>query len=158
LVQKSDLISFDLAAELEKKGIMAIPIPSADPYDYWDSERNHGRGILSLKHAGSLAGLGVIGKNTLLVNDRYGNMVWLGAILASVDLAPDPIAQYKTCPKKCKVCIDLCPQSALDGTTINQKLCRERSTSSTAGGGWILSCNTCRKVCPNHAGIKAGNS
>ncbi len=138
--------------------ITSIPIPSADPYDYWDSERNHGRGILSLKHAGSLAGLGKIGKNTLLINDRYGNMIWLGAILVSVELEPDPIAPYESCPQKCTVCIKLCLKNALDGTTINQKLCRERSTSCTDGGGWVLSCNICRKSCPNHNGIKGSDS
>ncbi len=75
MVQKLDLISFHLSDELEKDEITSVPIPSADPYDYWDSKKNHGRGILSLKHAGSLAGLGKIGRNTLLVNDRYGNMI-----------------------------------------------------------------------------------
>lgn len=158
MVEKLDLISFHLSNELEKDGIVSVPIPSAEPYDYWDSERNHGRGILSLKHAGSLAGLGVIGKNTLLVNDRYGNMIWLGAILVSAELEPDPIAPYEGCPKKCTVCIDLCPQNALDGTTINQKLCRERSISRTDTGGWVLSCNICRKICPNHDGVKGSNS
>lgn len=155
LVQKLDLISFYLSDELEKDGIASVPIPSAEPYDYWDAKRNHGRGILSLKHAGALAGLGKMGKNTLLVNDRYGNMIWLGAILVSADLEPDPLASYKVCPEKCRTCIDSCPQNALDGTTISQKLCREHSTSSTEGGGWVLSCNICRKACPNHNGIKS---
>lgn len=154
MVEKLDRISFHLADELEKNGITSVPIPSAEPYDYWDSGRNHGRGILSLKHAGSLAGLGLIGKNTLLVNDRYGNMIWLGAVLVSAELEPDPIAAYEGCIKKCTVCIDSCPQNALDGTTINQELCRERSISYTDGGGWVLSCNICRKTCPNHDGIK----
>ena len=154
MVQKLDLISFYLSDELEKDGVTSVPIPSSDPYDYWDEKRNHGRGILSLKHAGALAGLGIIGKNTLLVNDRYGNMIWLGAVLVSADLKPDPTASYKVCPDKCSVCINSCPQDALDGTTIDQKLCREHSNSCTDGGGWILSCNICRKVCPNHAGLK----
>ena len=94
----------------------------------------------------------------VIANDRYGNMIWLGAILVSADLEPDPMAPYEGCPKKCRVCIDLCPQNALDGTTINQKRCREHSISCTDGGGWVLSCNICRKTCPNHAGIKAGSS
>jgi epoxyqueuosine reductase len=153
MVEKLDLISFHLSNELEKDGITSIPIPSAEPYDYWDSDRNHGRGILSLKHAGSLAGLGVIGKNTLLVNDRYGNMIWLGAILVSAELEPDTVADYEGCIPECTVCIDSCPQNALNGTTIDQNLCRERSISVTPGGGWVLSCNLCRKICPNHDGL-----
>lgn len=154
MVQKLDLLSFHLADELEKEGVASVPIPSSDPYDYWDERKNHGRGILSLKHSGALAGLGVIGKNTLLVNYQYGNMIWLGAVLVAADLEPDPMASYKVCPDKCRICLKSCPQNALDGTTIDQKLCRERSNSCTNGGGWILSCNICRKTCPNHAGVK----
>ncbi len=88
MVQKLDTISFTLADDLEKEGITAIPIPSSEPYDYWDTDRRHGRGILSLKHAGMLAGLGTIGKNTLLINGQYGNMIWLGAVLVPIDLKP----------------------------------------------------------------------
>ena len=153
LVDKVDWISFNISNELERGGIVAIPIPSADPYDYWDAERNHGRGILSLKHAGVLAGLGVLGKNTLLMNERFGNMIWLGAVLASIDLEPDPVASYEGCDSECTLCIDSCPQQALDGITIDQKLCRDISISYNYGGGSVLSCNICRKVCPYHKSL-----
>ncbi len=154
LVGRLDAITCGLASELEAEGIAAVPIPSAEPYEHWDAARRHGRGILSLKHAAVLAGLGIMGKNTLLVNDRCGNMLWLGAVLASVDLEPDPPAAYQVCPPRCRLCLDACPQHALDGTTIDQRRCRERSVSVTDGGGWVLSCNACRKVCPMHAGLK----
>ena len=152
-VEKADWISFNVSSELETEGVVSIPIPSADPYDYWDTVRTHGRGILSLKHAGVLAGLGVLGKNTLLMNEMFGNMLWLGAILVSIDLEPDRIASYEDCCAGCTLCIDSCPQHALNETTIDQKLCRQRSISHTPGGGWVLSCNICRKVCPYHAGL-----
>jgi epoxyqueuosine reductase QueG len=153
MAEKVDLISFHLSDELEKEGILSVPIPSSDPYDYWDSDQNHGRGILSLKHAGALAGIGVIGKNTLLINEEYGNMIWLGALLINSDLDPDPLANYEVCNERCTVCLDSCPQNALNGTTIDQKLCRQLSNSRTTGGGGVISCNICRKVCPNHNGI-----
>lgn len=149
MVLKMDRISFQLAVQLEKKGIPSIPIPSADPYDYWDPDRNHGRGILSLKHAGNLSGLGVIGKNTLLINEQYGNMIWLGAVLTSAEMEPDPASDQKGCPPGCSLCLDSCPQCALDGTSIDQKRCRANSISTTNGGGWVLSCNICRKICPH---------
>jgi len=153
MVDKVDWISFCVSGELETEGVVSVPIPSAEPYEYWDAGRNHGRGILSLKHAGFLAGLGVLGKNTLLINEKFGNMIWLGAILVSIDLEPDPIATYEACISGCTLCMDSCPQHALDGITIDQKLCRERSNSRTDGGGFVLSCNICRKVCPYHKGL-----
>jgi epoxyqueuosine reductase QueG len=153
MVDKLDGISSCVSGDLEAEGVVSVPIPSADPYEYWDAGRRHGKGILSLKHAGVLAGLGLLGKNTLLVNERFGNMIWLGAILLSVDLEADQIASYEGCISGCTLCIDSCPQHALDGITIDQMLCRERSNSYTGGGGLVLSCNICRKVCPYHKGL-----
>jgi epoxyqueuosine reductase len=158
LVEKMDGMVFRLCEGLEAQGDVAIPIPSTDPYDYWDAERRHGRGILSLKHAAVLAGLGALGRNTLLINERYGNMLWLGALLVSSELEPDPVVAYAACPPRCRICLEACPQHALDGATIDQKLCRAHSFAYTEGGGALYACNTCRKICPRHAGIKGGNS
>jgi epoxyqueuosine reductase len=153
MVRKSDSISFRVSDHLESEAAVSVPIPSADPYEYWDADRNNGRGILSLKHAGVLAGSGVLGKNTILLNERFGNMIWLGAILVSIDLEPHPIASYQGCTSECTLCIHSCPLQALDGITINQKLCREHSNSYTTGGGRVLSCNICRRICPYHQGL-----
>jgi len=158
LVEQLDTITCRLSAMLEQQGALALPIPSAEPYEHWEPERRHGRGILSLKHAAVLAGLGKMGRNTLLINETYGNMLWLGAVLVAAELEPDPLAAYEACPPRCRICLDACPQQALDGTTIDQQRCRERSASSTEGGGWVLSCNLCRKLCPRHAGIRKAGS
>lgn len=153
MVGKIDTVVFELANKIEALGIQAVPIPSADPYEYWDADNRVGKGIISLKHAGVLAGLGKMGKNTLLINNKLGNMMWLGALLVSKDLEPDPLAEYEVCKNNCRLCLDGCVKNALDGITINQLLCRSKSTTSTEGGGWYLSCNTCRKICPNYLGI-----
>jgi epoxyqueuosine reductase QueG len=147
LVERLDDISINLSYLIEENGYKAVPIPSADPYEYWDSNMKHGRGIISLKHAGELAGIGSIGKNTLLINETYGNQLWLGGVLTDALLEQDTFAK-KLCLDNCRICIDACPQSALNEITIEQINCRKISTFSTDGGGWILSCNICRKVCP----------
>ncbi|PKL77464.1 MAG: epoxyqueuosine reductase [Ignavibacteriae bacterium HGW-Ignavibacteriae-4] len=147
LVERLDDISIHLSFLIEENGYKAIPIPSAEPYEYWDSNMKHGRGILSLKHAGELAGIGSIGKNTLLINEKYGNQLWLGGVITDAVLEQDPLS-IKLCPDNCRICIEACPQFALNGITIDQMKCRKISASSIEGGGWILSCNICRKVCP----------
>lgn len=154
LMDKMDSLTCQLAAELESSGGCAVPIPSSDPYDYWDDSRRHGQGILSLKHAAVRAGLGHMGKNTLLVNDKFGNMLWLGAVLLNQELEPDPLAGYRTCEPECRICLDSCPVNALDGTTIEQRKCRSVSAKCTEGGGGVYACNLCRKLCPNHKGIQ----
>ena len=154
LMDRMDSITFQIAAELEAAGGSAVPVPSSDPYDFWDESRRHGQGILSLKHAAVRAGLGRMGKNTLLVNDTFGNMLWLGAVVSDQQLEADPVADYAACAPECRVCLDNCPVAALDGTTIVQRKCREISAKYTEGGGGVYACNLCRKLCPNYNGIK----
>ncbi|MBP1631253.1 MAG: putative Fe-S protein-like protein [Bacteroidetes bacterium] len=147
LIQEIDILALNLSLIIEKNGFLAVPIPSSEPYEYWDSKEKHGRGILSLKHSAQLAGVGIIGKNTLLVNEKYGNRLWLGGVITNADLESDLPAK-KICPQKCTICIDSCPQKALNGITIDQKKCREICFTSTEGGGWMITCNLCRTKCP----------
>jgi epoxyqueuosine reductase len=151
--EQVDAITFHLADELDRLGGLSVAVPSRDPYDYWDDERRHGQGILSLKHAAVQAGLGRMGKNTLLVNDRLGNMLCLGAVLVDRDLAGDAPADYETCEANCRACLDVCPAQALDGTTISQRKCRSVCGKSTDGGGFVYACHKCRQICPHRLGI-----
>lgn len=80
IVQEVDRLGAKLCLILEDLGIEAVPIPSDDPSEYWEAENQYAMGILSMRHAGYLAGLGVMGKNTLLINEKYGNMIQIGAI------------------------------------------------------------------------------
>lgn len=147
LIDIVDNISVHLSAQMEKEGLMAVPIPSSEPYEFWNPELRHGRGILSLKHAAQLAGLGFIGKNTLLINEKFGNRLWLGAVVTDAPLKSDSL-NVGNCPEGCRLCRDSCPQSALDGITIEQIKCRAISATYSDGGGFMLSCNICRKACP----------
>ena len=154
LFRKIDSISFEVAANMERLGSCAVPIPASEPYHYWDDSRRHGQGILSLKHAAVRAGLGHIGKNTLLVNNQLGNLLCLGAILADSQLEADPIADYQVCRPGCSLCLDACPVKALNGTAIEQRKCRSICGKYTEGGGFVYTCNSCRKICPNQQELK----
>lgn len=143
-----------LADFIAGEGHDAVPIGSIGPDEY-DEKTGRYRGTISLKHAAVLAGLGKIGKNTLLVNNQYGNMIWLSAVLTSVELESDPIATYETCIPGCNLCIKNCPVQALDGVSMNQMACYEHAFGSKNGGGWKIHCFTCRKICPNYLGLKA---
>jgi epoxyqueuosine reductase QueG len=153
ITQKVDELGFEVTLKLEDQGIMAVPIPSDDPYEYWEPVNSYGRAILSLRHAGYLAGLGVLGKNTLLINEEFGNMIQIGAVLVPIELEGDEVATYEGCPSDCNLCIESCPVNALDGKTVNQELCRPLSNFRTEKGYILKKCNECRKVCPSYLGI-----
>lgn len=152
---KINAITFRLTEDLEKYRISAVPIPASEPYEYWDESRRHGQGILSLKHAAVRAGLGSMGKNTLLVNEKFGNMLLLGAVLSSREFEPDQMADYQACIPNCQICLDNCPASALDGNILEQSKCRSICGKTTEGGGFVYSCNLCRTLCPHKQGVKS---
>ena len=149
-----DNLAMSLSLKLQDNGIGSVPVPSDDPSEYWEPDTQYARGILSLRHAGYLAGLGTIGKNTLLTNSKYGNMIRLGGLLTDVKFDGDPVVTEPQCPSACRICIDACPPSALDGRSVNQKLCREWAYITTKRGFKLMQCNLCRKKCPNALGIK----
>lgn len=143
-----DHIAFQAAKKLEKLyHCAAVPIPCDGPYEYWDEEQLEGRGLLSMKHLAVRAGLGTLGKNSLLLNPSYGNMLTLGCILIDKSLSSDPAAE-SLCIEGCRKCIDHCPSKSLGGSNVNQMSCREYTYGKTLRGFDTVDCNQCRVVCP----------
>jgi epoxyqueuosine reductase len=153
-LQSVYLLMRDLSLRLQDEGVAAVPVPS-EPYEYWDEENREGRGILSLKHAGVLAGLGVMGTNTLLTNDRFGNRITLGALLLGVELAGDPPAGYGLGCETCSACVTSCPAGAVGDTGVNQKKCRAFASTVTPKGYSLETCRACRTACPKGRGLSS---
>lgn len=147
-----DRIAFQTARLLEGAyGCLAVPLPCDAPYEEWDETRLHGHGLLSMKHAAVCAGLGTLGKSTLLLHDTYGNRLTLGAVLTDLPLPSDPLAR-SICPPACSRCMDSCPSGAIRDGAVEQRLCRLHTYGKTARGFPTVDCNVCRTVCPMRFG------
>ncbi len=149
LYNQLDLIVYEMAIYIEQQGGLAIAVPSDEPYYDWDPDKLHGRGDLSHKHAAQAAGLGRLGKNSLLITPEFGNRVQLVSIVTNLDLEPDPLVEDELCPSECIICIKSCPVKAItDQEQVNQRVCRSYMFLKLPKGQIIESCRECRKVCP----------
>lgn len=73
------------------------------------------------KALASRAGLGWIGKNTLLINQKFGPWLLLGEIVTDLEIAPDSPVENRC--GDCERCVKSCPTSALDGLSLDATRC-----------------------------------
>jgi epoxyqueuosine reductase len=132
----------DLAGEIEALGgTVAIACDTAPIAERAFAER---------------AGLGWVGKHTNVIAPGLGSFVFLGEVVTSLALAPDP-ALRKSCGS-CARCVDACPTGALRGDyTIDATRCISDLTQRTDAiprelralvGTWVWGCDLCQDACP----------
>lgn len=108
------------------------------------------------KELAARAGLGWVGKNTLVINPQLGSWLLLGEVITTLSLAVDqPITDHcGTCTR----CLDACPTQALTPYVIDPRRCISYLTIESRGdvalelsepiGDWLFGCDICQDVCP----------
>lgn len=118
-------------------------------------------GALSDRAAAERAGLGWVGKNTMLITPEFGSWVYLGEMLTNVPFPPDvPVAE--ACGD-CTRCIDHCHTGALVAPgQLNAQRCVSYLTQTKdfladefrdVVGNRLYGCDTCQLVCPYNKGL-----
>ncbi len=151
ITPKMDAIALNFCIEMEKHGVVCVPIPTNS--SVWDSSTNRWRSIVSQKHAAQAAGLGTIGRHSLLITPEFGSMVWLGAVLCTQALEADPLKE-KIC-NDCGLCVEACPVNALENAEIKQLVCWNHAFGDDPDlQTWKIGCHKCRDVCPYNLGYQ----
>ena len=112
----------------------------------------------SFKFAAVNAGLGWIGKNDVIITEKYGPRVRLSAILINEQFEYGNKILMSNCPENCKKCVEVCPYHALHGVQwnidafrseiIDYSLCNEKRSIYLKTHGRKNACGLCMAVCP----------
>jgi epoxyqueuosine reductase len=114
------------------------------------------------------AGLGFVGKNTMLIRPGVGSYTFIGELLWNVEIEPtQSLKQFSSdagCGS-CSRCLNVCPTGALprpgrlDARRCISYLTIEKKTAfedweRKALGEWVFGCDLCQEVCPyNHSAV-----
>jgi len=104
------------------------------------------------------AGLGWIGKNTLLLNDKAGSWFFLGEIYISLELPVDISEQTNKCGN-CRACLKVCPTNAFpEPYVLDARRCISYLTIESQEpipkelrplmGNRVFGCDDCQIICP----------
>lgn len=104
--------------------------------------------------AAAKAHLGVIGRNNLLINAKYGSYVFIGEIYTSEE-TPDKDTNILYC-ENCDICKKMCPSEGNCLSAITQKKgeLSEEEKKLIADSGCIWGCDICQKYCPHNKEVK----
>jgi epoxyqueuosine reductase len=105
------------------------------------------------------AGLGWIGKNTLLISPTHGSFYFIGGIILDAKLPEYPIQTMSDQCGTCSLCMDACPTQALIAPRVlDAKRCISYQTVELKNGpdvnlsgkfmNRVFGCDICQEVCP----------
>ena len=112
----------------------------------------------SYKYAAVNAGLGWIGKNDVVVTEKYGPRIRLSAVLIDHEFTYGQKIVESKCPATCKKCVDICPYNALHNVMwnidtmrndiIDYRLCNQKRSLYIEKHGRKNACGLCMVACP----------
>jgi epoxyqueuosine reductase QueG len=137
----------EFAELFHQEGYRSIPLCAAPGFI---TDQRFVKAMFSYKHAAELAGLGTIGRSSLLITKEYGPRVRLACLLTEAPIDETPSMKNDFCTK-CNACIRVCPAKAIQepqsgqSYSINRFACRAYRQAG-------LVCSVCLKACDEVTG------
>jgi epoxyqueuosine reductase len=111
--RRLDTIALRISALLTEEGSPALPVFGCMPLDV--NARGKVVGYVNQVRMAEITGIGVIGKNGLLLHRQFGSRLMLGGLLTTAVLPAlrFPEIEEPGCPPGCQVCSRICPVQAI---------------------------------------------
>ena len=117
---------------------------------------------ISELHAAARAGLGIIGKNGLLLTEKYGSYIFLGEVITDMEIPCE--AQKVNFCMDCGACKNACPSIVSEKSVCLSALSQKKGALSEEEEKILLETNTvwgcdkCQECCPYNQGAKKAGS
>lgn len=121
IAERLDNAAVRLAGLLEAERIPARPVPLYLPVRLVDGKV---QGVVRLKQIAAAGGLGEIGKNTLLLNPRFGSRLLLAGVVTAEPAPASGAAAAASLCTGCGACIRACPNGAIGPDGVDAFRCR----------------------------------
>jgi epoxyqueuosine reductase QueG len=132
----------ELADLLHKQGYRSIPLPAAVGVI---TDQRFLAALFSYKRAAVLAGLGTIGRNSLLITPEFGPRIRLACLVTDAVFEPSPKTRKDYCVG-CDACIRVCPARAIQTPEAGQDYAMNRFACRAYRQVGLV-CSVCLKVC-----------
>jgi len=137
----------DMAGIFHAEGHRSIPLCAAPGFI---TDQRYLKALFSYKHAAQLAGLGTIGRNSLLITPEFGPRVRLACLLTEAPVEETPHG-LKECCTKCAACIRVCPAQAIHVPESGQPYAMNTFACRAYRGAGLV-CSVCLKACDEVTG------
>lgn len=133
---------YDLAKVYRRERYRALPLPSQGT----PNDTRFLRGILSFKHAAEYAGLGTIGRSSLLITPKFGPRVRLACLLTDADIPNGRRLADDACSSCPYLCVANCPAGALATPDAGQRYAINKFACASFRQATGC-CATCVSIC-----------
>ena len=134
-----------------------IDLKNAFPNDDFIGFSDHSP--INERDAAIKSGLGIVGKNSMLINKKYGSYIFIGSIFSTLET--NSTARDSECCINCGKCIEACPGGALSRgfehclSYITQKKNKnEKDIEFIKSNKYVWGCDICQDICPYNKNVQ----
>ena len=133
----------------------------------WEAASFVDSNYLPERYIAYLAGIGFIGRNNMIITEKYGSYVFLGEIITNAPIECNEVRSIQDILKfdecnQCDICIKECPTKSINKSRVNPNICLSYITQKKDINdkeikllkGNVFGCDFCQLKCPYNQSVR----